>query len=49
MENNDSRWIEGYCIYCKEEISNEDVHVVDGDKKYHLSCYLLLTGDTYTN
>ena len=31
----------GYCIYCLEEISNEETYLVKDDNLYHLYCYKL--------
>ena len=51
MENEEKVEAEvvGYCAYCKDEIIDTDAYVVDNFKTYHVSCYILLTENTYTD
>jgi len=35
----------GYCIYCKDEIYEDEVYVTKGDYHYHKECYELIEPD----
>jgi len=37
--------IQGWCIYCKDAIAENEPVVVDGENKYHTECFNLIQRD----
>ena len=46
MDRNDKKVI-GWCLYCKNEIYEEDDFVVRAGSKYHVDCYKLIESDSF--
>ena len=39
--------VQGYCVYCKNEIYADSDYVVRYNNKYHVECYDLIESDSF--